>query len=91
MPALTRMKNGTLSLCGYSLNRGVCKALEHSLKKVTGLRKIILERNSLVDDMLSYIINGVAELRELRSVCIYHNEIGPKACDALLAFIENAA
>ena len=88
LPALTRIKDNTLSLCGYSLNRGLCKALEQSLQKVSGLRKIILERNSLVDDMLSFIIKGIAHTKTMRSICIYHNEVGPKSCEALQSFLE---
>ena len=92
LPALNKVRNKVLSLTGYALNAGNCKALEEGLRGMDKrIRKLYLENNNCTDDMFSRILEGLRDVSSLKSVTYILNDFGPKSTEKLIALLHRPA
>eukprot|EP00347_Sterkiella_histriomuscorum_P014450 403360819 len=84
LPILQKIRKRTLNLTGYGLNQGHSKALQIAFKYFENiLGKIHLENNNLKDDDFREILDGLAQLQDLKSIIYKNNEFGVKSAERL--------
>ena len=66
LPIFTRIKDNKLTLSGYTLNSGLCKALgiylgesNWRIDKSFLLKELVLDNNSISDEDFAEILSGV--------------------------------
>ena len=89
LPILFKVRDKSLTLKGYVLNRGNCLSIAESITFYPDIMDAVnLTDNSVKDEELAILLRGFANLTELRKVIIKDNDFQSQSIE-LLAEILN--
>ena len=79
-PVFSKIRANTLSLVGYHLNEGYCKAMQNFFNSQSAqealLEKLVLHANSCTDESFAAILTGLLKNSRLRHLHYSLNDLG---------------
>lgn len=89
LPTIARIQHKSLQLFGYTLNSGICHALlEYFTHFKNAITKISLDNNGLKEDMTSFILEGLYQQDEFKSIIISRNSLDDKCAEILRSLLK---